>query len=100
MNGPAHDAPGRPASGEYDAPRRDGRRGDGREGEARDGRRGESRGGRRGESRGGRPIPLGYVREPPDLSPPLTRWQGVAVALFVLSFPVLLALVAWLLRMR
>jgi hypothetical protein len=48
-----------------------------------------------------RPIPLVYVRESPVLGPPpLTRWQGAAVALFVLSFPVLLALVWWLAASR
>ena len=43
------------------------------------------------------PIPLGYLREPAELGPPpLTRWQALAVAGFILSFPALLVLVWWL----
>lgn len=48
---------------------------------------------------GQRPIPLAYVRELPDLSPPMTRWQGVAVVLFLLSFPFLLVML-WLLTVE
>jgi hypothetical protein len=45
-------------------------------------------------------ILLGYVREPPDLCPPMTRWQGVAVVVFILSFPVLLVFLWWLAAAR
>jgi hypothetical protein len=51
----------------------------------------------------GGPIPLGYRGEPappPTTCPPLTRWQGVAVVLFVASFPLLLLLVWWLTASR
>ena len=48
-----------------------------------------------------RPVQLVYLREPPGLAPPpLTRWQGVAVVVFILSFPALLALVWWLAAAR
>ena len=48
-----------------------------------------------------RALQLVYLREPPGLAPPpLTRWQGVAVVLFILSFPALLLLVWWLVSGR
>jgi hypothetical protein len=43
------------------------------------------------------PIPLGYLQEPAELrEPPMTPWQGIAVALMLLSFPVLLVFLWWL----
>ena len=54
-----------------------------------------------GAAGSGRPIPLGYRGEPTlPQYPPLTRWQGVAVVLFVVSFPLLLVLVWWLAASR
>lgn len=47
-------------------------------------------GGAAGGSRG--PIVLGYRTEPPGLCPAMTRWQVLAVALFFLSFPLLVGL--------
>jgi hypothetical protein len=43
------------------------------------------------------PIPLGYLQEPAELrEPPMTPWQGIAVALMLLSFPALLVFLWWL----
>ena len=55
---------------------------------------------RDGDDGGRRAIPLGYVREPPDLCPPMTRWQVVAVAVFILSVPFLLVFLWWLAAAR